>query len=126
MRGQWGSCYSAFMGRLRVGIALAVLALQLVGVVRAHLGADKYFAWAIFDTNTRYVIGVTIAGRALSEAEVRARYRIKAKGIEGRSIRHVFDVVRHYEATHGRGQGAEVVVRYRIDEAPEETWRWPG
>ncbi|MBI3505086.1 MAG: hypothetical protein HY059_09610 [Proteobacteria bacterium] len=104
----------------------AVLIVQLGTIAYSRLGSARYFCWAPFDTQTRYALTVVLPGLGvLPEEAVRRRYRIKALGTDNRSPQHVIDIVRQYEETYGKPDGAEVALRYSVNGRPFQEWRWP-
>ena len=95
----------------------------MLGVARVHPGA--HFHWAPFDTQWEYSIAVEVDGRELTRDEVRERYRIAPTGINVHSIEFVFQIVRQYEETYGRDDGAAVTVQHRTNGRNPQTWLWP-
>lgn len=112
--------------RLRLTFAIAFLLAQVASIAYARFVPTRYFAWAPYDAITLYELEVRIDGRELEDRELRRRYRLPTLGRDNRAAQHVIDVVRQYEETYGAGDGAEVVLRYRTNGGPEQTWRWPG
>ncbi len=110
---------------MRTVVAVALLAFQIVMVGYARFVPSRYFCWAPMDSQNLYSITVVIGDRALSPAEIGARYRQPAEGGNWQAIQHVLDKVRQYEATYGLGDGARVTVVYTVNGGPEETWVWP-
>ncbi len=110
---------------LRTATAVALFAFQLAGIAYARFAPTRYVAWAPYDRITFYELDVRIDDRSLSPGEIRRRYRIPAAGRDNRSQAHVMAIVRQYEQTYGAGDGARVRMRYRVNGAPPEVWRWP-
>lgn len=110
---------------LRLGAALLLLLFQAVMMVHARFDDARYFSWAPHDAQNEYVIAVRLNGRTLTDAEVRERYRIPARGIDPRAIAHVVRLVEQYERSRGAGEGAQVRVRWRTNGGPERSWRHP-
>jgi hypothetical protein len=107
-------------------LTLAVIfAVQIAGIVYARFAPTRYLSWAPYDQISFYQIDVTLHGRGLTPVEVAARYRMPASGRENRSIHHVLNTVAQYEATYGRGDGADVVVRFRVNGGQEQVWSPP-
>jgi hypothetical protein len=110
---------------LRNALAALLLLTQLGMLGYARVEPSAHFHWAPYDVQNEYWIDVRIDGRALSSSEIAARYREPAVGIDFHAIEHVLDVVRQYEETYGRADGASVAVRYRVNGGPMRHWRWP-
>ena len=100
-----------------------MLLFQVGAIGYARFSVSRYFCWAPHDSQAEYRIEVTLRGAPLSAAEIEGRYRLPAAGVEARSIAAVLSVVDQYEETRGHGEGAEAVVTYRINGAPEQRWR---
>jgi hypothetical protein len=92
-----------------------ILLFQLVMIGYARYVPARYFCWA----------DVSIGGRPLTPAEIRSRYRRPQHGVDNRSIQHVMDIVQQYEESYGRGDRAEVLMKYRINGKAEQEWRYP-
>jgi len=110
---------------IRLFLAVAILVVQVALVAYARFEPSAHFHWAPFDVQYAYRVHVEIDGRALSEAEIRERYREDAVGYEVHSIEHLIAVVRRYEKTYGKGDGASVRIRYRRNGRDPGEWRWP-
>lgn len=108
----------------RFGIGVALLVLQAGAIVRARFADDRYFCWAPFDQQTDYTIAATVAGRPLAAAEIRARYRRPARGIDNRATFHLVDLLTRAELAHAPAERAEVELRYRVNGGEERVWRW--
>ena len=116
---------SPFGRRIRLLVGVGFLAFQLFAIVRARFVPSRYFAWAPYDAISLYELQVRIDGREISREEVAERYRLPSLGRDNRAIQHVIDAVRQFEETYGAGDGARVLLRYRVNGGPERTWRWP-
>jgi len=107
-------------------LAGAFLALQAALVVRAHVVGTRFFCWAPHDMQTEYVIEATVAGRRLDDAAIRRRYLLASHGWDSHHWRNVASVLRQREERAARAEAAAaVVLRYRVNGRPPETWRWP-
>jgi hypothetical protein len=105
---------------------VALLLAQLAAIAYSRSGTARYFCWAPFDTLSRYEISVTLPGRgALPEEEIQRRYRIAPRGSDNRSPQHVIDILRQYEETYGKSDGAEIRMSYAVNGGPTQEWRWP-
>lgn len=104
-------------------VAWSVLAIQGVAIVHGRFDDAAYFTWAPHDAQNEYSITVTTDAGVLTPEEVEGRYRIPARGVDPRSIAHVTRLVEQYERTLGAGDGAEAVVRYRVNGGPLREWR---
>jgi hypothetical protein len=109
----------------RLGLGLALLAFQAGAIVYARFVPARYFCWAPFDMQTEYTATVRVAGRELSAAEIRQRYRRPAKGVDNRSVQHVVDIFEQTERRYHAGDPAEILLRYRVNGHREGEWRWP-
>lgn len=112
------------MRRLPFFIGLALLATQLALIVIARTTPARYFCWAPFDMQTDYKLDVTLNGRPLTPAEIRARYRRPAKGTDNRSVQNLIDILEGYEERHA---AAPAIIRmtYRINGKEEQHWQYP-
>jgi hypothetical protein len=113
------------MKHLRTIAGVAILAFQLVMIGYARFVPSRYFCWAPYDIQSEYRLDVTIEGKALTAAQIRARYRRPRQGVDNRSIRHVMDIVEQYEQTYGRNDRAQVSMKYRINGKAEQQWQYP-
>lgn len=111
---------------VRLSLAGAILLVQVFLIGYGQLDPGAHFVWAPFDVLYEYRIHVEIDGRALSDAEIAARYREPASGVEPHAIEHLLAVVRRYEETYGNGDGARVRIRYRRNGRNPAEWRWPA
>lgn len=102
------------------------LLFQVGMIVHARFDPARYWCWAPHDQQAEYWIDVEIDGRSLPPEQVARRYRDPWGGIEPRTIEHVIRLVRQYEQTYGRDDGARVVLRYRTNGGPLRVWRWPA
>jgi len=109
----------------RILIGGVILLFQLVMIGYARFVPSRYFCWAPYDIQSEYRLDVSIAGRPLTAAQIRSRYRRPKQGVDNRSIQHVMDIVRQYEETYGRNDHAQVVMKYRINGKAEQEWRYP-
>ncbi len=104
---------------------IGFLVLQLGLILLARFIPERYFCWAPFDQCTRYTIEVLIDGRRLDPHETWYRYRIQPDAWDQRAAANVLSIVRRYEETRGRGDHADVTIRYTVNGRPEQTWKWP-
>lgn len=111
---------------VRLGAALLLLLFQVFMMVRSHFDDARYFSWAPHDSQNEYVIEVRSGGRALSEQEIGARYRIPARGVDPRAIAHVIRLVEQYERSRGASYRSTVTVRWRTNGGMERVWRYPS
>jgi len=121
---------------LRTAVATALLLAQAAAILYARRVESRYFCWAPYDTQTSYSLRVTLPGQGdLTAPEIRRRYRIAVgrsrsdaaliRGHDQRSPQHVKDIIQQYEATYGRGDRAQVVMRYTVNGRKPTEWRWP-
>ncbi len=81
---------------------------------------------APLDRHTKYRIEASIGGVPLTDGQIQVRYKTYPKGYDERSPHNIFDKIRQYEETYGRGRPADVAITYSVNGAPEEVWRWPA
>ncbi len=110
---------------MRSRVGTAILLIQLGMIVFARFHPARYFCWAPHDAQAEYELSVVVAGRALSDTEIRNRYRMAVRGRDPRAIQHRMDVVRIYETTYGRHEDARVRMTYTINGLNPRTWTWP-
>ena len=121
---------------LRTAVAATLLLAQAAAILYARRVESRYFCWAPYDTQTDYSLRVALPGRGdLTATEIRRRYRITVGSSRGdaavihghdqRSPQHVKDIVEQYEATYGRDDRAQVVMRYSVNGRETAEWRWP-
>jgi len=109
----------------RLSLACLLLALELAGVIRARFVDTRWFCWAPHNQITEYTIAATVGGRPLSDAEVLARYRLPARGLDDRSYHNVLEIVRLAEERYHPGDNVQVTVTCRVNGHPPFTWRYP-
>ena len=109
----------------RTAIGLLILALQAGAMVRARFVNDRYFCWAPFDQQTKYVIGVAIGDEGLGKSQIRNRYRRPAEGVDNRSAHNLFDIITRAEQKFEKLGRGRVVVRYSVNGHEEREWRYP-
>lgn len=105
------------------GVAIVILLVQVATMVYARFTPARYFCWAPFDMQTDYRLEVSVAGRLLSPAEIRARYRRPARGTDNRSVQNLIDILEGVEAR--ASSPAEITMHYRINGKQEQVWRHP-
>lgn len=113
------------LDRLARGCGIVLLLAQLGLIAYSRTVSERFFCWAPYDQHSHYEVRVTAGGKELTPREISRRYRYKSGGWEQRSIHNLFSIIRQYETTYGRADGAEIVVRYSTNGRPEEEWRWP-
>ena len=74
---------------------------------------------------TDYRLTVTLDGRVLTPAEIRARYRRPAQGTDNRSVQNLIDILKGYEEQYAGEHKADIVMLYRINGKEERQWRYP-
>lgn len=102
-----------------------LLGIQVVGIGAMQFSDLRYFCWAPYDEITEFEISVVIDGHELSSEAVMQRYRLPHGSRDNRSWAHVPAAIAHYERTRGRGDGAVVEYRYRVNGGSARLWRWP-
>ena len=107
---------------MRLGIGIAILALQALAILYARTGASRYFCWAPFDMQTDYSLRVSINGTALTPAQIRERYKRPAVGTDNRSVQHVIDIIEQTERRYHPQDHCEIRMAYRINGKEEERW----
>ena len=112
------------MRRLRLGIGIAILAVQGAAIVYARFVPARYFCWAPFDMQTDYRLRVSVNGSALTASQIRARYKRPAAGTDNRSVQHVIDIVEQTERRYHPLDRATVRMTYRINGKQEQEWTY--
>ena len=105
---------------------MLLFGVQVVAIAAGLFRADKHFNWVPYDQISHYRIVVTIAGRRLGAAEIADRYRRPAMGRENRNLHNLLAIIRYYETTYGRGQGARVQLTAIQNGHRTLTWSWPA
>ena len=108
---------------VRLIVAVPLLTAQAAMIGYARFVPARYFCWAPFDMQTDYSLDVTVAGRRLSAAEIRTRYRRPQRGTDNRSIQNLIDIIQGYEERYGKADNAQVSMKYRINGKEEQEWR---
>lgn len=109
----------------RLAVGGAFLFFQLAAIIYARFVPARYFCWAPYDMQTDYVARVRVAGRELTPAEIRARYRRGAKGTDNRSVQHVIDIFEQTELRYHAADPAEIELHYTVNGHEKGEWRWP-
>ena len=117
---------------MRSRLALAWLCLQVAWFSWEQRGPSRYFCWAPLHEHVWYRIDAQVAGRSLSQDEIRARYErpgafLDAKRVEQWELNaaaHIIDSIRLREAQEPPAGRAEVVLSYRRNAGESETWRY--
>ena len=110
---------------MRTAVGVIFLAFQVFMIAYARFVPARYFCWAPFDIQTDYRLEVTVHGRPLTARQIQARYRRPQAGTDNRSPQHVIDILQGYEEKYGRGDPAQIVMKYRVNGREEQEWRWP-
>ncbi len=113
------------MRYVRAGLGGALLLFQVVMIGYARFVPARYFCWAPYDMQTDYRLEVTVHGRRLTPAEIRARYRRPQAGVDNRAAQHIMDIVAGYEERYAPQDHAQVIMRYRINGKAEQEWHYP-
>lgn len=113
------------MHRLAAVTGITLLLVQAVLILYSRATPARYFCWAPFDMQTDYTLDVTVAGRKLTAAEVRQRYRRPIKGTDNRSVQNLIDILQGYEERYAGADKASIVMRYRINGKEERQWVYP-
>ena len=113
------------LGILRAVLGTALILWQAGMIVYARFDEARYFCWAPHDVWWTFQLEVTIDGHVLDTRELRARYRMRRGGFQEHAIEHAKREIVQYETTHGQGDGARVLMKYRKNGGPEVEWRWP-
>ncbi len=114
--------------QLKRSFAIALLALQMGGVVYARLSPKRYFCWAPNDYVADYKLGVAVQGRELSSREILARYRLPEPfGVYENPAEHIISLIHQYETTYGVKDHASVTLEWRLNnQGPTRRWEWPA
>ncbi|MBL8221191.1 MAG: hypothetical protein JNL62_18300 [Bryobacterales bacterium] len=113
------------MHRLAAVTGITLLLVQAALILYSRATPARYFCWAPFDMQTDYSLDVTVAGRKLTAAEVRRRYRRPMKGTDNRSVQNLIDILQGYEERYAGANKAHIVMRYRINGKEERQWIYP-
>ncbi len=103
----------------------AFLLAQLGWMLYEQTRRTRYFCWAPNDYVLDYQLDVRIAGRSLSDEEVRNRYSWPRVGRFENVPQHLIDIVQQYERTYGLSDHAEVLLMYRVNNGPQQEWHLP-
>ena len=109
---------------MRLAIGICILAAQIVQIGVARFHPMRYYCWAPFDSQNSFEVRASIGDRVLSPPEFRARYRVRPRGINPRSIYEITSVITYVE-THYAREKAVVTVTYRTNGGPLQQWHWP-
>jgi hypothetical protein len=107
-------------------VGTGFLLAQFVSILYEQTRPTRYWCWAPNDYVTDYLIEVSIDGRTLSDEAVLHRYRWRSEGRLENVPRHLIDIIRQYEQTYGRDDGARVHLRYRVNGHAAQEWQWPA
>lgn len=113
------------MHRLAAVTGITLLLVQAALILYSRATPARYFCWAPFDMQTDYSLDVTVAGRKLTAAEVRRRYRRPIKGTDNRSVQNLIDILQGYEERYAGTDKARIIMRYRINGKEELQWIYP-
>lgn len=112
--------------RIRTSAAVLFLTLQLCLVIGAQFTSRRYFCWAPNDYANTFTVQVTLNGNKLSEEQALLRYQLQDRKLSYENpASHIIDLIRQYEQTYGRNDGAEVLLKWSLNGHEEQTWRWP-
>lgn len=110
---------------MRGAVGVVLLLAQLAAVVYARFTPARWLCWAPNDSATQFRLTVTVDGRPLTPAAVQTRYQLPRGDWSENPPANLIAIVRQYEQTYGRGDGAVVALRYRLNGHEERTWSWP-
>jgi hypothetical protein len=110
---------------IRQSLGIGFLLLQVGSIVRCQTVETRFLCWAPYNYMTEYRLDVRIQGRALTPAEIQARYHHAAHDVYENAAANLIAMLQQYEETYGRSEGATLVLRYRVNRGPEQVWRWP-
>ena len=113
------------MHRFAAVTGITLLLVQAALIFYSRATPARYFCWAPFDMQTDYSLHVTVAGRKLTAAEVRQRYRRPIKGTDNRSVQNLIDILQGYEERYAGTDKAHIIMRYRINGKEERQWVYP-
>ena len=111
---------------MRRWLGASFLAAQAVWVLAVHAtgSPDRYFSWAPNDYMVNFSIRVHARGQELTPEEIVARYRLPSADLYEYPVGHLQNLIRQYEQTYGRADGARVELTYRINGGAPQTWTW--
>ena len=111
---------------LGFSMGCALLAAQCGAIVYARFTPLRYFCWAPFDQQTKYLIEVYIGDEGLTEFQIQKRYRRPAQGFDNRSAHHLFDLIERAEKKFEPAGRSRVTVLYSINGGRQLTWQDPN
>ena len=104
---------------------LIIVAVQAVAGVRHAASEHRWFHYTPYATPTAYRLNATVAGRPLTDAQVRQRYGLAFRGRVALTPEALQQIVIRSE--NGRTGTDAALVRLHVSKlgAPEEIWLWP-
>jgi hypothetical protein len=111
---------------MRTALGVGFLTLQIVVVLVSQVSPARWFSWAPHSAQVWYALDVEVDGRTLDAREVAERYGVRQTGWEAHALQNLKDVLIQHTRTYGRGDETTIVLRYRVNGRPVETWTWPG
>src|SRR4051812_9183584 len=109
---------------LRSAAGITFLLVQLGFIIHARFVPARWLCWAPNDYAVQYQLQVKTRGHDLSPAEIQARYHVPEHGWYENPAENIMDIVRQYECTYGKGDGAEVRLSYQLDGGERREWLW--
>lgn len=110
--------------KIKYGIGVAFILLQLLSVIYARFIPERYYCWAPYDEHTFLRTKVWVDGIELPPKQISQRYRYQVNGWEPRSVNNVFDIIEDFESTYGRDQHVQVQIRYTTNGHEEKVWTY--
>jgi hypothetical protein len=107
---------------MRKFIVLVFFLVQVTCIIYSRFVDERFFCWAPFDQISIYEIQVKVNSQLLSSQAIRERYNLPSIGRENRSIHNVFDIIRQYEESYGKGESASILVTYYTNGKAKEEW----
>ena len=116
------------ISRLRIGLGVLVVAVQLGVVILTHISASccaaRYFAWAPNDYSVNYTITARIDGRLLDGAQVLARYGYPQTGFWEDPPARLVHELRAAEVSFGPRDHTVLSLRYSLNDHPAKVWTY--
>lgn len=110
---------------MRFALGVGFLTLQVILVVASQASPARWFSWAPHSAQVWYELDVTLDGRRLAPEEVAGRFGVPRTGWEAHALRNLQDILIQHTRTYGRHEDVAIVMRYRVNGRPVETWTWP-
>ena len=112
------------MNRLHV-LGLLFIGCQIIAFAYAKVVDSRYFCWAPFDMHVSYEMEVVIDSHPLTPEQITDRYHLSQRGGNPRSYVEILGPIQQYEETYGKGDGAQITVKYSVNGNPEQLWKYP-